>query len=128
MNRIKIAIPTKEDKGLEDSVSDVFGKAQNFVIVEVENGSIIDVKVVKNPAASYKHGSGPIAVKMLTDMKVDAVAGREFGLGVSTLLEQNKIEKTKVKTEITVKEAVKRVLNIRAKSHSSKEIPSPSSF
>jgi len=110
MARVKIAIPTKKDKGLEDSISDVFGKAQNFVVVEVENGSIVDAKVVKNPAASYKHGSGPIAVKMLTDMKVDAVAGREFGLGVSTLLEQNKIEKIKVKTGIPVKEVVQEVL------------------
>ena len=86
MNRIRIAIPTRGDKGLEDLISDVFGKAQNFVVVEVQNGSIVDAEVVKNPAASYKHGSGPIAVKMLTDMKLDAVAGREFGLGVSTLL------------------------------------------
>jgi predicted Fe-Mo cluster-binding NifX family protein len=124
MNRIKIAIPTKEDKGLEDSVSDVFGKAQNFVVIEVKNGSIIEAKVVKNPAANYKHGSGPIAVKMLTDMKVDVVAGREFGLGVSTLLEQNKIEKIKVRTEIPVKEAVKKFLNNRVKSHSSEELAS----
>jgi len=124
MNRIKIAIPTKGDKGLEDSVSDVFGKAQNFVVVEVENGSIIDAKVVKNPAANYKHGSGPIAVKMLTDMKVNAVAGREFGLGVSTLLEQNKIEKIKVKIKIPVKEAVQKVLEQSSKKHSSKELAS----
>lgn len=115
MTRIKIAIPTKEDKGLEDSVSNVFGKAQNFVVVEVENGSILDAKVVKNPAASYKHGSGPIAVKMLTDMKVDAVAGREFGLGVTTLLEQNKIEKVKVKAGMLVKEVVQRVLKESSK-------------
>lgn len=110
MSRIKIAIPSKEGKGLEGSISDVFGKAQNFVLVEVENGSVLSAKVVKNPAASYKHGSGPLAVKMLTDMKVDVAASREFGLGVSTLLEQNKIEKTKIETGISVKEAVQRVL------------------
>jgi len=110
MGKFKIAIPTKEDKGLEDSVSNVFGKAQNFVVVEVENGSIVKAKVVKNPAAFYKHGSGPIAVKMFSDMKVDAVAGVEFGLGVTSLLEQNKIEKIKVKTDIPVKKAIQEVL------------------
>jgi predicted Fe-Mo cluster-binding NifX family protein len=115
MNRIKIAIPIKGDKGLENSVSDVFGKAHNFVVVEVENGSIVGAKVVKNPAASYKHGSGPIAVKMLTDMKVNVAAGREFGLGVSTLLEQNKIEKIKVKTGIPVKEAIQKILEQSSK-------------
>ena len=115
MNRIRIAIPTRGDRGLEDLISDVFGKAQNFVVVEVQNGSIVDAEVVKNPAASYKHGSGPIAVKMLTDMKMDAVAGREFGLGVSTLLEQNKIGKTIVETGMPVKEAIRKVLEQRSK-------------
>jgi predicted Fe-Mo cluster-binding NifX family protein len=110
--RIKVAIPTTEDKGLEDLVSDVFGKAHNFVVVEVEveQGSIVDAKVVENPAASYKHGSGPIAVKMLADMKVNIAAGREFGLGVSTLLEQNRIKKINVKARMPVREAVNDIL------------------
>jgi len=110
MSRMKIAVPTKGEKGLEDFISDVFGRAENLTIFEVHNGSIMSVKVVKNPAASYKHGAGPIVVKMLTDMGVTAVAAKEYGLGVSTLLEQNKIKKFKVDADIQVKEAVQKVL------------------
>jgi len=110
MGRMKIAVPTKGDKGLEDLISDVFGRAENFAILEIHDGSVVNVKVVKNPAASYKHGAGPIVVKMLTDMGVTAVAAREFGLGVSTLLEQNGIKKFNVEAGIPVKEAVQKVL------------------
>lgn len=107
---MKLAVPTKGDEGLEDTVSDVFGKAQTFTILEIANGSVVNVEVVRNPAASYKHGSGPIAVKMLADMKVDAAAAREFGIGASSLLDMNKIRKLTVKPNTTVKEAVQKIL------------------
>lgn len=110
MKRMKLAIPTRGDKGLEDVVSDVFGRAETFTIVEICNGSVASVDILRNPAASYKHGAGPIVVKMLADIDVTAVAVRELGLGASTLLDQNNIKKFKVKSGIFVKEAVEAVL------------------
>jgi len=107
LGKIKLAIPTMGEKGIEDVVAEVFGRAEVFTIIEVVDGSIVNVKTVKNPAASYKHGAGPIVIKMLADMGVTAVAAREFGLGASVLLEQNNIKKFKVKAGISVKEAVK---------------------
>jgi len=116
MGDVKLAVPTEGDKGLEDSVSEVFGRSKKFTIIEATNGSIVKVEVVDNPAASYKHGAGPIVVKMLTDMGVTAVAAREFGLGVSTLLEQNGIKKFTVKADITVKAAVQKIIEELSKS------------
>jgi len=110
LNRIRIAIPTKGDKGVEDIVSDVFGRSETFTIVDISDGTIRNVEVVKNPAASYKHGAGPIVVKMLADMEVTAVTAREFGLGASTLLDQNNIKKFEVKADTPVREAIKTVL------------------
>ena len=110
LNRIRIAIPTKGDKGMEDVVSDVFGRSETFTIVDISDGTIRNVEVVKNPAASYKHGAGPIVVKMLADMEVTAVTAREFGLGASTLLDQNNIKKFEVKADTPVREAIKTVL------------------
>ena len=112
LKEMKLAIPTKGDKGMEDVVSDVFGRAEKFTIIEIRNGSIGNVEVVENPAATYKHGAGPIVVKMLADMGVTAVAAREFGLGASTLLDQHSIKKFSVKAGISVNEAVKHVLNL----------------
>ena len=107
---MKIAIPTKGDKGLEDLVSDVFGRAKTFTILDIQSGSIADVEVVENPAANYKHGAGPIVVKMLTEMNVTAVAARELGVGASTLLEMNKIKNIEVEAHIPVKEALQNIL------------------
>jgi predicted Fe-Mo cluster-binding NifX family protein len=110
LSKMRLAIPTKGTKGLDDVVSDVFGKARSFAIIEVAEGSITGVEVASNPAAKYKHGAGPIAIKTLTEKGVTAVAARELGLGASTLLDQNKITKYKVKSGISVKKAVETVL------------------
>ena len=107
---MKIAIPTKGDKGLEDLVSDVFGRAKTFTILDIQSGSIAKVEVVRNPAANYKHGAGPIVVKMLTEMNVTIVAAGELGVGPSTLLEMNKIKRIEVKANIPVEEAFQNIL------------------
>ncbi|MEM3545950.1 MAG: NifB/NifX family molybdenum-iron cluster-binding protein [Candidatus Bathyarchaeia archaeon] len=104
MRRLKIAIPTKNHMGLEDFVSDVFGKAKTFTIVECEDGKIVNVQIVDNTAASYDYGSGPIVVKMLADLKVDLVLAVEIGPGVSKLLKHNSIRKILVESGRRVKD------------------------
>ena len=110
MKEIKLAIPTEGGEGLEDTVSEVFGRAKTFTIVEICEGSISDVKAAENPTVSYKHGAGPIVVKMLVDMGVNAVMAREFGPGALALLEQHNIGMIKVEAGISVAEAVENTL------------------
>jgi predicted Fe-Mo cluster-binding NifX family protein len=106
-DKMKVAIPTQRDKGLDDTVSDVFGKAETFTIIEISNNNITRVDILKNPAAFYKHGAGPIAIKTLIDKGITTVAAYEFGIGVSTLLDQQNIEKITIKAGIPVKTALK---------------------
>lgn len=110
MREMKLAVPTEGDRGVKDVVSNVFGRAETFTVVEISDGSISSVRVVENPAVSYKHGAGPIVVKMLVDMGVTAVAARELGLGASALLEQHNIKTYEVKAGISVEEAVENVM------------------
>ncbi|MEM3703458.1 MAG: NifB/NifX family molybdenum-iron cluster-binding protein [Candidatus Bathyarchaeia archaeon] len=110
MGKLKVAVPTKSYGGLEDVVSEVFGKAKTFTIMEVENGKIRNVRVIDNPAASYEYGSGPVAVKTLADLKVDFVLAAEFGPGASGLLEHHHIRKVSVKPNTKVADAIKEVL------------------
>jgi len=105
--RRKIAVPTKNYGGLEDVVSEVFGKAKTFTVLEVENGEIKNVQVIDNPAAAYKYGSGPVAVKTLSDLKVDFVFAAELGPGASGLLEHHNIRKVSVNPNIKVADAIK---------------------
>jgi predicted Fe-Mo cluster-binding NifX family protein len=108
--KMKLAIPTNGKKGLEDTVSNVFGKAKTFTILEVKNRIVGNVDVAMNPAASYKHGAGPIVVMMLVDKGVNAVAARELGLGAVTLLEHNGIRRFKVEAGVPVRVAVQKLL------------------
>lgn len=110
MQKIKLAVATKGSRGMGDSVSEVFGRAKTFTIIEISEGSVADVGIVENPALSYKHGVGPIVVKMLVDMGVNIVAAKEFGPGASALLEQHNVKKIEVKPGMPVAEVVKNVL------------------
>jgi predicted Fe-Mo cluster-binding NifX family protein len=107
MVKLRIAVPTKAYAGLDDVVSEVFGKTKTFTIVEVENGQIRDTRVIDNPAASYEYGSGPVAVKTLADFNVDFVLAAELGPGASGLLEHHHIKKVAVKPNAKVADIIK---------------------
>ena len=111
VSKSRIAIPTKELGGLEDVVSAVFGRANSFTIVDVEEGVIKNVKVLKNPAVTYQHGAGPIVVKMLIDDGVNTVVAAEFGPGVLTLLDQHKVTRITVSAGTTVAQSIKELLS-----------------
>jgi predicted Fe-Mo cluster-binding NifX family protein len=110
MKKLRIAIPTKAHAGLEDVVSEVFGKAKTFTVVDVENGEAVNVQVVDNPATSYDYGSGPIASKTLADLKVDFVVTAELGPGASSLLEQHNIKRLLAKPGMKVAESIREAL------------------
>ena len=110
VRKLKIAVATKKHKGLEDVVSEVFGKAKTFTIVDVEDGEVKNVQVIDNPAASYEYGSGPVAVKTLADLKVNLVMAGELGPGASNLLEHYKINRFSVKSNKKVTDSIKEAL------------------
>lgn len=107
MEKLRIAVPTNAHAGLEDVVSEVFGKAKTFTIVDLEDGEIKNVQVIDNPAASYEYGSGPVAVKTLVDLNVDSVISGQLGPGASSLLEQHNIKKFSVKSNTKVADSIK---------------------
>lgn len=108
---LKLAFATKERKGLEDSISRVFGRAETFTVLNVEGKKIVEIKVLDNPAKSYHHGAGPIAVKMLVDEGVNFVFSNELGFGASELLKQHNIEHISVKPDIKVEKIFREKIN-----------------
>ena len=108
--RIRLAVPTKDVGGMETTVSDVFGRAKTFTIIDINGKEIEKVKVIRNSATTFKQGAGPIAVKTLTDEGVNAVVATEFGPGVSTLLELLNVTMVKVKRGISVADTVQQIL------------------
>ena len=110
MREIKLAIPTREKGGMDDIISDVFGRAVTFTILDIKGRTVERVEVMRNPATAYKHGAGPITVKTLKDKGVTTIVAIEFGPGVSTLSDQFNIEKVEGPRATPVAEAVKQVV------------------
>lgn len=110
VKKSRVAIPTKDRGGLEDVVSNVFGRANTFTIFDIEKGNIKNTKVLENPAVSYSHGAGPIVVKMLIDEGVNIVIAAEFGPGVMTLLDQHKVTKITAAAGTSVKKSIEELL------------------
>ena len=111
MGKFRVAVATKGRGGLEDVVSEVFGRANAFTIVDVDGEEIKGAKVLENPAVSYKYGAGPIVVKMLIDAGVNMVLATELGPGASALLEQHNVTTIAVKPGIGVEESVRKALS-----------------
>jgi len=111
MVKRRIAIATDGKDGLEDVVSNVFGRARTFTIVDAEDEKIVSLSVLENPALSYAHGAGPIAIKTLIDDKVEVVISNELGVGASELLWQHSVLYVQAKPGTNVGTAVKEVLH-----------------
>jgi predicted Fe-Mo cluster-binding NifX family protein len=107
MGKLKIAIPTEAYASLEDTVSEVFGKAKTFTIANIENGQARNVRVIDNPAASYDYGAGPVVAKTLADLRVDFVLATELGPGASGLLKHHGIKTISVKPGTRVADVIK---------------------
>ena len=110
MVTLKIAVATNEKKGLVDVVSNVFGRAKTFTILDTEDKKITGVTILENSAASYHHGAGPIAVKMLVDKDVQMVIANQLGIGASDLLKQHNIVFISVKPGSLVHDVAKKIL------------------
>jgi len=107
LRKLRFTIPTKGKGGLEDVVSDVFGGANTFTLVNIENNKVKDVKIVKNPAASKTHGRGPVVVQTLLDHNVNVVIASEFGAGISAMLDKHRIRRMKVEPKTPVMDVVR---------------------
>ena len=110
MNHYRIAVATNGNKGLEDVVSNVFGRAKTFTILDVIDEKIDGMTVLENPGASYKYGAGPIVAKMLLDKGVDVVLAHVLGFGAAGLLNQHSIKYIAIKPKMKVGEAIREVI------------------
>jgi len=110
LEKYRITVPTNGHKKLEDVVSNVFGRAKTFTIVDIENEQMVSAEVIENSAESYNHGAGPIVVKMLVDEGVNVVLSNKLGIGASELLKQFNITHFQVTPGKKVKETIKKAL------------------
>lgn len=111
MARIKIAFPTGEKGGLDDTIYDRFGRAPTFTIVEVDTGTgeIVGVEVVQNPGYAAGSGAGVKAAQTLGERGVKIVVGPSPGPNAYAALQYFGIQVIPM-TGLRVREALERVL------------------
>jgi predicted Fe-Mo cluster-binding NifX family protein len=110
LKKHKIAVASNGPEGLNDNVSNVFGRAKTFTIIDTEDENIVATKTLENPAVAFHHGAGPIAVKMLIDEGVKVLLANELGFGASELLKQHNITILSTKPGTKVETATKQAL------------------
>ena len=109
---MRIAIATKGLNGLDDSISDVFGRSPTFTIINIKNDTIRSVHPESNKSTSVEHSAGPLTCARLIKLGVNVVVAAEFGPTVSSMLSESKIKEVKVKAGIKVKDILQSYLKI----------------
>jgi predicted Fe-Mo cluster-binding NifX family protein len=84
---MKIAI-SSTGKSIEDEVDARFGRCAYFLIVEIEDKKVKDVKAIENTAKSQMGGAGITAGEIVANEKVDAVVTINLGPRAFSVFEQ----------------------------------------
>lgn len=91
LKECKVAVPVREDQGLESGISSHVGKTPYFLIAHVEQGEITRWNIEKNPSQNKEKKKGVIAAEFLAEMHVDVVVADDPGKGALYTLQANKI-------------------------------------
>ncbi|NJD99045.1 dinitrogenase iron-molybdenum cofactor [Thermococcus sp. LS1] len=60
---MRIAVPIKDDSGLESEVCEHFGRARYFVFIDIEDGEVKGSEVVEVPFKDHEPGDLPAFIK-----------------------------------------------------------------
>jgi|Deesub1362A_J573_1020465.scaffolds.fasta_scaffold00285_7 predicted Fe-Mo cluster-binding NifX family protein len=74
---MKVAASTNRG-GLEDKVTEIFGRAGSFTVIEIENGDVKSVEVMEN-FAGRGSGAGISAAQLIADKGVEALLTGRVG-------------------------------------------------
>ena len=84
---MKIAI-SSTGKNLESEIDAKFGRCSYFLIVEINDKKIINVKAIKNIAAGQMGGAGISAAEIVANENVNAVITANLGPRAFSVFEQ----------------------------------------
>ena len=88
---MKIAI-SSTGKTIESDVDARFGRCSYFLIVEIEDKKVKDVKAIENTAKAQMGGAGITAGEIVANENVDAIITTNLGPRAFSIFEQFKIK------------------------------------
>lgn len=89
---MRIAFASEESKGLDSIVSRKFGRAAYFIIVDLVDDKVENIRAIENPGASAMGGAAIKAVQALINEKVDIVVAGAFGPNATVALQETGIK------------------------------------
>lgn len=105
----KVAVATNQG-GLDDQVSQIFGRCQSYTFVETEGGKIKNSEVAQNQNATATSGAGIQAAGFVANQGADAVIAGNFGPNVASVLNESGVDMFPA-SGITVREAVQKYMD-----------------
>lgn len=120
---MRIAVPSSNGGGLEDTLAPVFARAPVFTIVDVENNEIKNVRTLQNQAAYAGGGAGPMAVQMLINEGVDTVVTAQIGPNAIGAIQAAGIRYYTFPAGTPIKEAIESIIKGGAPSQTAPAFP-----
>lgn len=103
-----------EDKGLESTISTVFGRAPYIAIIDVNReGNILSLNITHNPSLNMPQGAGRAMVQRIISMGASTLIVSRMGPHVQQLLQQYGIQMVTVPPGTPLRQAL-RYLGVRA--------------
>ena len=113
VNGLKIAVPTKGNKLLNDRVADTFSRAPTFTIITVHNCKIRETTVINNSAKELTQGAGPMVASIMKENGVNVVLSGDIGPGASRILKTIDIEIADIEQGQKVRHVINNWLELR---------------
>ncbi len=95
-SEIRMAIPVETKRGLSSTISEHFGMCPYFLICDLKDGKVKELKTRANPGAKEEVRMGLVAARFLVDQGVNAVLVLSMGDGPYWMLQSNSIRMYKV--------------------------------
>lgn len=88
---MKIAISAAKDN-IDSDISDVFGRCLYFIFLDLKNGDISNMEIVKNIYSEQAGGAGMSAAKFVVEKGAEAVLTNNVGPRALDVLKQFNIK------------------------------------
>ncbi|MHA1505831.1 MAG: NifB/NifX family molybdenum-iron cluster-binding protein [Candidatus Asgardarchaeia archaeon] len=103
----KIAVSSTDSNGMDSTVNFTFARCAFFTIISLENGNVLDVKVIRNEAAQLSRGAGIQAAQLMASQGVNVVITGNIGPNAYNSLQSLGIKVYSVPSVMKVRDAVK---------------------
>ena len=93
-DKLRVAVPVENKKGLQSKISEHLAKAAFILIVDVVSGKITDIVIKENPGTKVEKKKGIETAEFLVKENVDILVANEVGEGPSYVLSDKLIDIT----------------------------------